>query len=921
MNVNGSRFHMLLGADDWGSCTSAAPKPVRLAQQWDALVQDPKFPAYDSMSGQLTLLPLVEPIPDTPGEPRFTPADHRDAAADRNGNLYVVADDRRGLLVRSAGDARVTPFWPFGLGRRRNTRAFTDAMPDTPADTVLAGLAVTTGDFLIVGFITDNAAGLLRFDLVGGGAPERTILPSGLIPASLAPTCDGGLWLLDAATPRLVRLDSDFRLAAEPVKDTAPVFAPEDSDPKADHFRAEIVTVDVGAATAPVAIAALCDGSVILLDAPVKATASLHIVDPGTKLLRPLIALDFIASCFTATTLDAAPALLLADAGGNQARRVRLVERNGRWEASALPDTLPLRRFGGRALVTIGDRVCYDSGSIDPIWVPVVEIRHRKFAKSVTFLTAIYDGAEPQCLWGRIRLDACIPAGASVTIEARAADDPAAIAMLATAWIAQPALVLSPSGPELPGKRAIAAIATDATAGKGSWDLLLQNVTGRYAQLRITLSGDERVTPRLRALRLWYPRFSWVKRFLPGVYREDPVSASFLDRFLANFEGIETGIEDRIAGADALLDPRTVPAEMLDWLSSWYDVALDPSWDERRRRLFIAHAAGFFGWRGTIRGLLLALKLALDTNVTAQDFDLERPACPSPRAIRIVEGYGNRTRGRVFAPADPISTPGIRSLDGDWVPEEGAPGLWARWPVKPAPAGRFPLFPRAGEETNWAALAQAQFGFVPTVGQGERARWQIFQQTIGATSPVDDLPTTATQDWLRYVALPSYDRSAWQDYLTGRYRTLDRLNAAHNSGWDDFASMPLPDYLPGTAAAARDWLAFEGQELPIGRAAHRFAVLLPRTRVDADPAQEAADLALARRIVTLEKPAHTIFDIRFYWAMNRVGEARLGLDSAIGQGSRAPELVPGAVLGRAYVGASFVGGPDTPPQGRERIAC
>jgi hypothetical protein len=88
-----------------------------------------------------------------------------------------------------------------------------------------------------------------------------------------------------------------------------------------------------------------------------------------------------------------------------------------------------------------------------------------------------------------------------------------------------------------------------------------------------------------------------------------------------------------------------------------------------------------------------------------------------------------------------------------------------------------------------------------------------------------------------------------------------------------------------------------------------------------DPEVEASQLALARRIVALEKPAHTVFDVRFYWAMNRIGEARLGLDSAIGQGSRAPELVPAAILGRAYAGATFVGGPATPPRGRRQIAC
>jgi phage tail-like protein len=920
MNVNGSRFHMLMGVEDWGACGIVAGRPT-LARKWRETEPDPALPYYDKTAGQLTLLPLVEAIPDTPGEPRFTVADHRAAAADRNGNLYVIADDRLGLIVRSAGDGAVTPFWPPRPRRRRATAAFADAAPDAPTPEPLAGLAVTRKDFLVAGFTADGAAGLLRFDLVGGGPPERVALPAGTIAASLAPTPHGGLWLLDAQAKRLFKLDRDLRLRGRQVTGQPPVFAPEDAEP-ADAVTTEPIVVDAAAIAAPAAIATLGDGSVLLLDAPEKDPAGLFIIDRKTAVLRPLIRLDFLATCFTVAERDGVPTVLLADAGGNQARRIQLVVRSGRWEADSLSDTLPLRRFGGRALVTIRGVASYDSGATDPIWVPVVETRHRRFSKSAGFVTPIYDGGEPQCVWDRLRLDGCIPPGTQVTIEARAADEASALASAAAAgWAAQPALVLSPGGPELPGKRALAAIETNAAIGKGSWGLLLQNIVGRYAQLRITLGGDERVTPHLRGLRLWYPRFSYVQRFLPGVYREEPVSASFLERFLANFEGINTGIEDRIATAEALFDPRVAPAAMLEWLASWYEVALDPSLDERRRRLFIAHAAAFFGWRGTIRGLQLALKIALDPAITAEDFDLDRPECVSPRAIRIVEAYRSRVRGRRFAAPEGMAAPGLRSLDADWVPEEGSAGLWARWPEQPAPAGRFPLFPPAGKDAAWIALVRKQFGFEPGAGRGERARWQAFQTAIGRASPAADLPVSATEDWRRYAALPSHDRRLWQDFLRARYRNVDRLNAAHDTGWDDFALVPLPDHLPATPAATRDWLGFEGQELPIDRTAHRFSVLLPRTRVDVDPAVEADRQALARRIVALEKPAHTVFDVRFYWAMNRVGEARLGLDSAIGEGSRAPELVPGAVLGRAYVGAAFVGGPRRPPRGRERIAC
>jgi len=106
------------------------------------------------------------------------------------------------------------------------------------------------------------------------------------------------------------------------------------------------------------------------------------------------------------------------------------------------------------------------------------------------------------------------------------------------------------------------------------------------------------------------------------------------------------------------------------------------------------------------------------------------------------------------------------------------------------------------------------------------------------------------------------------------------------------------------------------------RTAHRFSVLLPVDSVVSDTSVLEQRLGLARRIVELEKPAHPGFDVRFFWAFNRVGEARLGLDTQIGAGSRAPELVPDAVLGRAYLGASFVGGPARPTAGdRLRVDC
>ena len=70
-------------------------------------------------------------------------------------------------------------------------------------------------------------------------------------------------------------------------------------------------------------------------------------------------------------------------------------------------------------------------------------------------------------------------------------------------------------------------------------------------------------------------------------------------------------------------------------------------------------------------------------------------------------------------------------------------------------------------------------------------------------------------------------------------------------------------------------------------------------------------IALAHRVVELEKPAHTTFDVRFYWDAFRVGEARLGLDTIADLGSRSPDLLVDAVLGASHLGASRLADPTT----------
>jgi hypothetical protein len=103
------------------------------------------------------------------------------------------------------------------------------------------------------------------------------------------------------------------------------------------------------------------------------------------------------------------------------------------------------------------------------------------------------------------------------------------------------------------------------------------------------------------------------------------------------------------------------------------------------------------------------------------------------------------------------------------------------------------------------------------------------------------------------------------------------------------------------------------------RAAHRFTVLLPVPRTDTfGNAEQRARRDLTERIVKLEKPAHTVFEIKFYWAMFRLGEARLNEDTLLDYGSRAGALAPPLVVGAEHLAESRLA-PTHPQDVRDRF--
>jgi hypothetical protein len=93
----------------------------------------------------------------------------------------------------------------------------------------------------------------------------------------------------------------------------------------------------------------------------------------------------------------------------------------------------------------------------------------------------------------------------------------------------------------------------------------------------------------------------------------------------------------------------------------------------------------------------------------------------------------------------------------------------------------------------------------------------------------------------------------------------------------------------------------------IAAAAHRFTVLVPE---DLRP----EEVAMVDRVINLEKPAHTAYGVARYFDHFRVGEARLGIDSVLGEESRFVAMV----LDRNYLGQGFLY-PAPPTDTTERL--
>ena len=243
------------------------------------------------------------------------------------------------------------------------------------------------------------------------------------------------------------------------------------------------------------------------------------------------------------------------------------------------------------------------------------------------------DAGQPQASWGRLLLDACLPANTSIRVHALISDDDIDGPRLPRTAPANQALVplLQPDATPLP---LLNWLPVDNTPGQllfkrqdggeqpwlveserfDTFEAVAPATRGRHLWLVFELQGHSKATPKLRGVRAETPAHDWLRR-LPQLYSRPEAMRSFLQRVLAPLAGLETDVAAQSDERHALLKPCSTPAAALPWLAHWVGLTLDERWSETAHRSFIKEAPWLFRLRGTLWSLQRMVEIVTGARV------------------------------------------------------------------------------------------------------------------------------------------------------------------------------------------------------------------------------------------------------------------------------------------------------------------
>ena len=498
----------------------------------------------------------------------------RGLAIGSDGRLYAADPLARVILTALASDGAgprpdgAQPEWPFvPLWPARPLpppRAPQDLDPpeNPPGDpyTLVRPVALAlapSGDLVIVDAGRDGAGRVLVLTLPEGRI--RHVLPFAE-PVAVSFDSRGRACIADAAAGVVVRFATDWR------RDTT---YPRPSVSRIDGITDIAHQVHRPPAECP------CTGPCHCSEAPGAPRPDLWIIAKGKLYVLTAEGFAWSDGAFAAPG-TVPPAALTDDVQFAPPPLVMGADGTLSWPDPAFPARRPL---------VLGGLTADRSGHLPGTAIPLLA-RPRRIVlpRSGVAQFLPLDGGREGFSWDRITLTVDIPDRTRLLVSTATSDtalEEPRIAMLpASAWSAP--LEVGPGAPP---------------------EILAQSGPGRYFLMRIELFGDGARTPRIAGIDVFGPRRSSLAG-VPAPFREDPDSASFLDRFLSYFDTVFAEIKAQQGTIPALFDPQAVPpGPFLEWLASWFDIDFLPEWPEATRREMVAQAIDMYRRRGTVAGL------------------------------------------------------------------------------------------------------------------------------------------------------------------------------------------------------------------------------------------------------------------------------------------------------------------------------
>jgi phage tail-like protein len=596
MDANRQRFWMIADEPQWTLSSGAQ---------------------YNRDCRRLALLnsrPLPQPT-GTPDPALQVTANQRLAQVPRAVDAFGTSaawDGARGAVMASGAVPGAIPIWRPAMGEQ-------------PTDLVMGADGVL---YIAINGRVEMLDRRDRWDAVALSAPNFT-------PFRMTPHSGGGAWILDRGHKLLARVRG-LPLPMRPNAAYSPsTFRPSEEDP--DPPRLQMLAGGwFGLNEDPVAIAASPGGRVAVLTWRTDATAAVHQWTPDGTHVAPITLAGAHWPYSISWVSEDSVAVLVPDIA-TEAPVFQVTT------GQPVGDIYPLRDYDSGPFLHVPSLPAAYRTNAGEI-VPLHHLSLPGFTSggSATAATPI-DSASTRTIWHRAYLEAIIPPHCGIKLFLAATDTPSAPTadtdwyehrfgdLYATApdsnRVPRAAWVSTPS--EIPHQASLLGCPPERNR-VGLFTVLIQRTNrpvsglrGRYLWARVSLTGDTRSTPEIAALRVYGSRFSYVEKYLPELYHEDlfgpdadavssngHTPADFLERFLANFEGVLTPLEDRIASAYLLTDPSTVPEDSIEWLAGWIGLTFDPAIPADRRRAMLQNAPLLFRRHGTLRGLELGLNVA-----------------------------------------------------------------------------------------------------------------------------------------------------------------------------------------------------------------------------------------------------------------------------------------------------------------------